>query len=132
MSQNFIFQPQFNFSLATLNKLNDEMKECNQALKRHNILDYYTMMEIFYKSTSPFLNVEQSKKAIELWEGIQKLHIEPGEDFIEFDSKLPAKLKELDFFLTECLHINGISYSNKEVNKGLDYQYKKYGIDSEP
>ena len=131
MTNNFIFQPQFNFSIATLDKLNNEMKDCNHSLKSHNVLDYLTNLEIFYKSAKPFLKKDQINEANNKWDYIKKFSIEVGEDYYEYDSKLPTLLIDFDFFLTDCLHKNGISYSNKEANKGLDYQYKKYGINNE-
>lgn len=130
MANNFIFNPQFNFSLATLDKLNDEMKDCNRALKSHNVFDYLSSIEIFYKSTKPFLTQEQIIEVEKQWVEISKLSVAYGEDFIEYDDKLPKLLITFDFFLTNCLHKNGVSFSSKEVNKGLEYQYKKYGLDN--
>jgi hypothetical protein len=127
-AQPIIFNPPFNFSIATLGKINDYMKDCDKHLKNRQIMEYTAALEVEYKNIGPFLNKDQAHKAARLWAEIQKRPLIIKEDYIEYADDLPSLLRELDFYLILCLHKNNISYSSRELTKGIEAQYKKYDI----
>lgn len=131
MADTFIVNPPFNFSIETMKRINDYMRMSNKALHNGDTLGHLAALDVLYIETLPFLNDPQTVTANKLLKNIEDNSITSSEDFLIYPGELLPALKELHIFIFKSLHKNGISYSSKDMHKGLSAQEKKYNLGGE-
>lgn len=128
MVDNFIINPPFNFSIETLKRINDYMREVNSAFAKGDVLKHLSALEVLYIETLGFWNEPQTNEVNLLIETVHNYDIEIMADCVSYPLPLLTALKELHIFIFKGLHKNGISYSSRDLHKGLDAQEKKYHL----
>ena len=131
MTDTFIVNPPFNFSIETMKRINEYMQMSNKALHNKDTLGHIAAIDVLYIETLPFWNAEQTTKAEILLQNIQDHPVLTQEDFLIYPGELLPAIKELHIFIFKTLHKNGISYSSKDMHKGLGAQEKKYNLGGE-
>lgn len=132
MNQPFIMQPQFNISLATLRRLNQILIDGSENLANQDFLAYKNNLELLYIVAHPFLIKEQKTRSTNRIKKIKGYAVEIDDDQVTLDSAMIEDCQQFHRFIELSLKKNGITYSSKQLNKGLEGQYSKYELNNEP
>lgn len=122
----------FNMAIKTLERIHNLLIDCALYAVNNNIIAYKKNLYELYKESNPHLNKGEKETACKKWALLDAYEIKIKDERVSFDPKLMILLNAFDFWIRNKLHLHNLTFSRAEVSRGLDQQYKKYGMENKP
>lgn len=119
----------FNMAIKTLERIHDLLIDCAGYCVNNNVIAYKRNLKEIWKEANGHLTKPERTIATNKWGVIDKIEIKVYDEAVIFDSKLWGLLDDFDFWIRKKLHEHNLTFSQKELNKGLEAQRHKYGLE---
>ena len=101
----------FNMSLATLERINDILKNLHEYNNMGHIQLIQRSLYSLFKEIYPFLNNSERHKASEFWNNISNGFFYDENNLLSIDMKVPILMNEFEFWLRDKLNEKGLLMS---------------------
>ena len=119
----------FNGAIATLERINDLLKDSASYRVQEDILNYKANIRELIKESLPFLKKQQHDKLLRDWYKLQSYEITINDFSVSYDRELIEELDKLDLWLRKWLHKEKVTFWKHDKTKsGFEAVAENYGI----